>query len=66
MSWRGLVRRRYWDNERVEEMEAHIAHEIEDNRDRGMNEEEARRRAYVKFGNPQKVRERIWQMNSLG
>jgi len=66
MSWRGLLRRRYWDNERAQEMEAHIAHEIEDNLGRGMSEEEARRRAYVKFGNPQKVRERIWQMNSLG
>jgi predicted permease len=66
MSWRGLLRRRYWDNERAQEMEAHLAHEIEDNLGRGMSEEEARRRAYVRFGNPQKVRERIWQMNSFG
>ncbi|HKF46137.1 MAG TPA: ABC transporter permease [Terracidiphilus sp.] len=66
MSWRGLLRRRYWDKERVEEMEAHLAHEIGENVGRGMSEEEARRRAYVKFGSPQKMRERIWQMNSLG
>lgn len=66
MSWRGLMRRRFWDKERVEEMEAHIAHEIGDNVDRGMSGDEARRRAYVKFGNPQKLREQIWQMNGLG
>ncbi|KAA6457575.1 ABC transporter permease [Acidobacteria bacterium AB60] len=66
MSWRGFLRRRYWDKERMQEMEAHLAHEIEDNVGRGLNEEEARRRAYVKFGSPQKIRERIWQMNSFG
>ncbi len=47
-------------------MEAHLAHEIEDNMSRGMSEEEARRRAHVRFGNPQKLREQIWQMNSMG
>ncbi len=66
MRWRSLLRRRYWDAERVEEMKAHIAHEIEDNISSGIGEEEARRRAYVRFGNPQKLREQIWQMNSLG
>ncbi len=66
MSWHGFRRRQHWDHERVEEMEAHLAHEIEDNLGRGMGEDEARRRAYVRFGSPQKMREQIWQMNSLG
>lgn len=66
MSWRGFLKRRYWDAERVQEVESHIAHETADNVDRGMSEEEARRRAYVRLGNPQKLRERIWEMNNLG
>lgn len=65
MSWRSFLRRKYWDAERAEEIEAHLAHEIEDNMGRGMSEREARRRAYVRFGNRQKPREQIWQMNSV-
>ena len=66
MSWGKYLRRKHWDEERVQEMESFIEHETEDNLARGMREAEARRRAYVKFGNPQKVREEIWRMNSLG
>lgn len=65
MSLRRVLRRRLWDQERVREMEAHIAHEIDDNMARGLSAEEARRQAYVKFGNPTVIRERIWQMNSF-
>jgi len=65
MSLRRVLRRRQWDQERVREMEAHIAHEIDDNMARGLSAEEARRQAYVKFGNPTVIRERIWQMNSF-
>ena len=35
MSWRGFLRRRYWDKERIEEMEAHLAHEIEGRESKG-------------------------------
>src|SRR5579863_8392073 len=66
MSWRGFLQRNYWDQSRKEEMESHIAFEIEENLSRGANESEARRQAYVKFGNPQKIREEIWRMNSFG
>jgi predicted permease len=57
--------RRSWDRERAEEIEAHLMSEIDDNLAAGMTPEEARRRAYLKFGNPVRVREEIWQMNSI-
>ncbi len=65
MSLRRFLHRRQWDQERLREMEAHLAHEIDDNVARGLTPEEARRQAYVKFGNPTAVRERIWEMNSF-
>ncbi|HTA84782.1 MAG TPA: ABC transporter permease [Silvibacterium sp.] len=65
MSLRRFFRRRYWDAERVQEFETHIQNEIDDNLARGMTREEARRQAYLKFGNPIRVREEIWKMNSI-
>jgi predicted permease len=65
MSLRRFLHRRHWDEERVREVEAHLAEEIDDNRARGMTPQEARRRAYIKFGNPTVIREEIWQMNSF-
>ena len=65
MSLRRFSRRRYWDAERVQEFETHIQNEIDDNLARGMTREEARRQAYLKFGNPTRVREEIWKMNSI-
>ena len=65
MSWRRYLRRRAWDEERQRELEVHLAHETDDNLARGMAPGEARRRAYMKLGNPVKIREEIWKMNSL-
>ncbi len=65
MSLRRYCRRREWDQERVREMEAYLGEEIDDNIARGMSPEEARRRAYIQFGNPAVVREEIWEMNSF-
>ena len=65
MSLRRFLRRRYWDAERVQEFETHIQNEIDDNLARSMTREEARRQAYLKFGNPTRVREEIWKMNSI-
>lgn len=65
MSLRRFLHRRQWDEERVREVEAHLAEEIDDNQARGMTPQEARRRAYIKFGNPTVIREEIWQMNSF-
>jgi predicted permease len=65
MSLRRYFRRRRWDEERVREVQAHLAEEIADNQARGMTPQEARRQAYIRFGNPTVVREEIWQMNSF-
>jgi predicted permease len=65
MSWQKYFRRERWDADRTQEFEAHLQSEIDDNLARGMTREEARRQAYLKFGNPTRVREEIWQMNSI-
>jgi predicted permease len=38
---------------------------IDENIGRGMSLDEAQRQAYLKFGNPQRVREILWQQNTL-
>ena len=58
-------RRKHWDEERTREIEAHLAHEFDDNMDRGMSPEEAQRRAYVRLGSPTRIREQIWTINSF-
>ncbi len=65
MSLRRFLRRRQWDEERAREIEAHLAHEIDENVARGLAPDDARRQAYVKFGNPTVIREQIWRMNSI-
>ncbi|HKR26007.1 MAG TPA: ABC transporter permease, partial [Acidobacteriaceae bacterium] len=65
MTWRRFFQRKYWDAERVEEIQSFLEHEMQENTARGMSPQEARRQAYLKFGNPQKVREEIWRSNSI-
>src|SRR5579859_7995683 len=65
MNWRRLFRRAKRDAELQEEIALHIQQEIAENLERGMQPEEARRRSYLKFGNPQRVREEAWQQGSL-
>ena len=65
MSARRFFLRRRHDADLVEEMQAHIAEETAENMARGIPAEEARRRAYLKFGNPQHVREELWSQNTL-
>jgi len=60
-----FLKRRSEDAELLEEMDAHIAHEVEENIVRGMNAEEARRRALVKFGSRETVREDLWRWNTI-
>jgi len=64
MSWRRWFRRKQEDADLVREIDLHIAEETEENIARGMPPEEARRRAFVKFGNPERVREDLWQQNT--
>ena len=66
MSARRFFRRGQSDNDLIQEIELHLSEEIDDNVAQGMGAEEARRRAYLKFGNPTKVREETWKMNSIG
>jgi predicted permease len=65
MSLGRYLHRREWDEERARELEAHLEQETGDNVARGMTPAEARRRAYMKLGNPTVIREEIWRMNSL-
>src|SRR5271154_108611 len=65
MSWRRFFRRGPSDTELIQEIDLHLAEEIDDNIAQGMGAEEARRRAFLKFGNPTKVREETWKMNSI-
>src|SRR5271170_5922831 len=65
MSWRRFFRRNRADVELEREMDHYLAEEIDENIARGMTAQEARRRAFLKLGNPQQVRERLWSQNTL-
>ncbi|HEY3927170.1 MAG TPA: ABC transporter permease [Candidatus Koribacter sp.] len=65
MSFRRFFSRRRSDAELEEEIQTHIAEETAENISRGVAPEEARRRAYVRFGNPQLVHEHLWSQNTL-
>jgi len=65
MSWRRFFLRQQSDADLMQEIELHLAEEMEENAARGMSPEEARRQAFLKFGNPQRARENLWQQNTL-
>src|ERR1700739_3317567 len=65
MSLRRVFRRKRADTELLQEIDLYLAEEMKENLARGMSAGEARRRAYVKFGNPQQVREGVWQKNTF-
>jgi predicted permease len=58
-------RRARWDDERASELEAYLAIETDENIARGMTERDARLAARRKLGNATRVREEIYQMNTL-
>jgi predicted permease len=66
MSWIRFFRRRRWDEERARELEAYLEMETDENIARGMTLEEARYAAQRKLGNTMRIREEIYDMNSLG
>ena len=66
MSWSRFFHRREWDRERARELSRTCELEIDDNIERGMSPQEARRAAYLKLGNPTLIREEIHRMNSVG
>jgi predicted permease len=65
MNLRRFLGRPAVDAELAEELDAHLQHEVDDNLARGMSEAEAWRRARVKLGSMRRVRETMWERNSL-
>src|SRR5690349_20028213 len=65
MSWRGFFERRRRDEELARELEAHLAHEVDDLVARGVPRDEARGRAARKLGNRTSLREVVYERNSL-
>ena len=65
MGWLKFFRRKQSDAELRQEIELHMEEEIAENVERGMPKDEARRRAYVKFGSARRVREEVWQGSSF-
>ena len=66
MGLRRFFQRRKEDADLARELEAHVAHQVDENISAGMSEEEARRQAYLKLGSPQQVREDVWEWNTVG
>ncbi len=65
MGWGRFFRRGWWDEERARELEAHLEIETDENIARGMSPAAARMAARRKLGDPGRVREEIYVMNSL-
>jgi putative ABC transport system permease protein len=65
MNMRRFFGRRRGDEELKQEMEQHLALECDENIARGISEAEARRQAYLKFGSQQRIREDLWNTNSV-
>ena len=65
MRIRRFFQRRSEDTDLARELEAHIAHQVDENIAAGMSEDEARRQAHLKLGSPQRVREDVWEWNTV-
>ena len=65
MSLRWFSNRTRKDQDFAEEIESHVAHEVDANTAHGLSPEEARRKAHLRFGNARTVREREWRDRSL-
>jgi predicted permease len=66
MSWRRFFSRAQWDRDRAEELRSYLDIETDDNIARGMSADAARRLAHLKLGNPVRIREEIYRMNTIG
>ena len=65
MSIRRFFHRKQWDTERAAELESHLQIETDRNVEAGMSPADARAAAYRKLGNPARIRETIYEMNSI-
>lgn len=66
MRWLRYFRRGRWDEERARELQSYIDIETDENIARGMSPDAARTAAYRRLGNPTRIREEVYDMNSLG
>jgi predicted permease len=66
MSWIRFFRRRRWDEERARELESYLEMETDENVARGLRPEDARDAARRKLGEPMRIREEIYLMNTVG
>ncbi|PYR25045.1 MAG: multidrug ABC transporter substrate-binding protein, partial [Acidobacteria bacterium] len=60
-----FFRRAQWDDERANELADYLARERDDNIARGMTLDEAAHAARRKLGNPTRIREEIYEMNTM-
>jgi putative ABC transport system permease protein len=65
MSLVRFFRRRHWDAERAAELESHLQIETDRNVEAGMSPADARAAAHRKLGNPYRIRETIYEMNTI-
>ncbi len=65
MGIRRFFQRHTEDADLARELEAHIAYQVDENISAGMSADEARRQAYLKLGSPRRVREDVWQWNTV-
>jgi putative ABC transport system permease protein len=65
MGWRRYLWRRWWDEERARELQAHLDIEIDEHIARGVPPDEARHAARRKLGNLVRIREDIYDMNTM-
>lgn len=65
MSLVRFFRRKHWDSERAAELESHLQLETDRNVEAGLSAVDARAAAYRKLGNPYRIRETIYEMNTI-
>jgi predicted permease len=65
MSLVRFFRRKHWDTERAAELESHLQIETDHNVEAGMSPVDARAAAHRKLGNPYRIRETIYEMNTI-
>lgn len=65
MSLRRFFRRVRWDRERLQEIESYVQIETDENVARGMSHSEAHAAALRRFGNSTRIREQIYDMNTV-
>jgi macrolide transport system ATP-binding/permease protein len=60
-----FFRRATRDADLAQELESHLAHEVDDNLARGISAGEAWRQAYLRLGNPLVIRDTVWESNRI-